>query len=113
MKGNLHYDKWKKYRKHYRAWEKLSEAKRSDFEGSHEYELRQYRQAAAALHRWQADGEKIDYNGWKAALDYLSKEQFTLDYQLQEMKEKVHRMEVVKREFIQETKQERPERFGR
>ena len=70
-------------------------------------------QAAAALYRWQADGEKIDYKGWKTALEYLSKEQFMLDYELQEMKEKVRRMEVVKREFIQENKLGRPERYGR
>lgn len=44
---------------------------------------------------------------------YLDKEQFMLDYQLQERKEKVRRMEVVKREFIQENKQKRPERYGR
>ena len=106
------YEKWKKYRKHHQAWEKLSEAKRGAFERSHEYELRQYRQATEALHRWQAGGEKIDYKGWKAALDYLSKEQFMLDYQLQEMKKKVRRMEVVKREFIQENKK-KPERYGR
>ena len=106
------YEKWKKYRKHHQAWEKLPEAKRTAFERSHEYELRQYRQAAAALHRWQTDGEKIDYKGWKAALDYLNKEQFMLDYQLQEMKEKVRRMEVVKREFIQENKQTTPERYA-
>lgn len=73
---------------------------RGDFEHSHEHKFRQYWQAAAALHRWQADGEKINYKGWKAALEYLNKEQFILDYQLQEMKEKVRRMEVVKREFI-------------
>ena len=106
------YEKWKKYQKHYRAWEKLPEAKRGDFERRYEYELHQYRQAAAALHRWQTDGEKIDYKGWKAALDYLNKEQFMLDYQLQEMKEKVRRMEVVKREFIQENKQTTPERYA-
>lgn len=68
---------------------------------------------SAALQRWQADGEKIDYKGWKAALDYLNKEQFMLDYQLQEMKEKVRRMEVVKREFIQDNKKRRPERYAR
>ena len=44
---------------------------------------------------------------------YLDKEQFMLDYQLQERKEKVRRMEVVKREFIQENKQKRQERYGR
>ncbi|MBQ8616638.1 MAG: MobA/MobL family protein, partial [Clostridia bacterium] len=107
------YEKWKKYRKHYQVWEKLPEKKRGDFERSHEYELRQYRQAAAALHRWQVDGEKIDYKGWKAALDYLNKEQFMLDYQLQEMKEKVRRMEVVKRELIQENNQKRSKRYTR
>ena len=36
-----------------------------------------------------------------------------LDYQLQEMKEKVRRMEVVKRELIQENKQMTPERYTR
>lgn len=107
------YEKWRKYHKHYQTREKLPEAKRTAFERSHEYELRQYRQAAVALHRWQVEGEKIDYNGWKAAMAYLDKEQFMLDYQLQEMKEKVRRMEVVKREFIQENKQKRPERYGR
>ena len=107
------YEKWKKYQKHYRAWEKLPEAKRGDFERRYEYELHQYRQAAAALHRWQADGEKIDYKGWKAALDYLDKERFMLDYQLEDMKEEVRRLEVVKREFIQENKQKKPERYAR
>lgn len=107
------YEKWKKYRKHYQACKKMPEVKRTAFERSYEYELRQYRQAATALQRWQADGEKIDYKGWKTTLDYLNKEQFMMDYELQEMKEKVRRMEVVKREFVQENKQRRPERYGR
>lgn len=107
------YEKWKKYQKHYRTWEKLPEAKRGDFERRYEYELRQYRQVTAALHRWQADGEKIDYKGWKAALDYLDKERFMLDYQLEDMKEEVRRLEVVKRELIQENKQKKPERYER
>ena len=59
------------------------------------------------------DGEKIDCKGWKAALDYLNKERFMLDYQLQEMKEEVRRLEVVKREFIQENKQTKPDRYAR
>ena len=105
------YEKWKKYQKHYRAWEKLPEVKRGDFERRYEYELRQYRDASAALQRWQADGERIDYKGWKKALDYLNKEQFMLDYQMQEMKEEVRRLEVVKREFIRENKQRMPERY--
>lgn len=105
------YEKWKRYQKHYRAWEKLPEAKRSDFERQHEYELRQYRQAANFLRRCKDDGEKIDYKGWKKALDYLNKEQFMLDYQMQEIKEDVRRLEVVKREFIQENKRMRLERY--
>jgi len=107
------YEKWKKYQKHYQTWEKLPEAKRGDFERRYEYELRQYRQAAAALYRWQADGEKIDYKGWKAALEYLDKERFMLDYQLDDMKEEIRRLEVVKREFIRENKRTKPERYVR
>ena len=107
------YEKWKKYQKHYRAWEKLPEAKRKDFERKYEYELRQYRQATSVLRRCQDDGEKIDYKGWKAALEYLEKEQFMLDYQLEDMKEEVRRLEVVKRAFVQENKQRRPDRYGR
>ena len=107
------YEKWKKYRKHYLAWEKLPEAKRGDFERRYEYELRQYREASVALRRWQSDGEKIDYKGWKQALEYLNKEGFMLDYQMQEMKEEVRRLEVVKREFIQENKRTKPERYER
>ena len=53
-------------------------------ERRYEYELRQYRQAASVLRRCQDDGEKIDYKGWKAALEYLEKEQFMLDYQLED-----------------------------
>ena len=34
-----------------------------------------------------------------------------LDYQLQEMKEEVRRLEVAKREFIHENKQTKPERI--
>ena len=107
------YEKWKEYCKHYQAWEKLPEKKRGDFERSYEYELRQYRQAAAALHRCQADDEKIDYKGWKAALEYLEKEQFMLDYQLEDMREEVRRVEGVKREFIQENKRTKPDRSAR
>ena len=107
------YEKWKKYQKHYRAWEKLPEVKRGGFERKYEYELRQYRQAASVLHRCQDDGEKVDYKGWKTALEYLEKEQFMLDYQLEDMKEAVHRLEVVKREFIQENKQTKPDRYAR
>ena len=107
------YEKWKKYQKYYRAWEKLPEEKRSGFERKYEYELRQYRQATSVLHRCQDDGEKIDYKGWKAALEYLEKEQFMLDYQLEDMKEEVRRLEVVKREFIKNGKRTRPERYGR
>ena len=105
------YEKWKKYQKHYRAWEKLPEAKRSGFERKYEYELRQYRQAVSVLRRCQDDGEKIDYRGWKAALEALNKERFMLDYQIQEMKEDVRRLEVVKREFIRENKRTKPERY--
>ena len=107
------YEKWKKYQKHYRAWEKLPKAKRGDFERRYEYELRQYRQASTALRRWQADGEKIDYKGWKQALEYLNKEGFMLDYQMQEMKEEVRRLEVVKRELIQENKKATLDRYAR
>lgn len=107
------YEKWKKYQKHYRAWEKLPEAKRGGFERKYEYELRQYRQAASVLRRCQDDGEKIDYKGWKKALDYLNREQFMLDYQLEDMKEEVRRLEIVKREFIQENKKSKPDRYAR
>ena len=36
-----------------------------------------------------------------------------LDYQLEDMKEEVRRLEVVKREFIQENKRMNPERYVR
>ena len=107
------YEDWKTYQKHYRTWEKLPEAKRSGFEQRYEYELRQYRQAVSALRRWQTDGEKIDCKAWKKALEHLNKERFILDYQLQEQKEEIRRLEVVKREFIRENKQKRPDRYER
>ena len=107
------YEKWKKYQKHYRAWEKLPEAKRGGFNRKYEFKLRQYRQAATVLRRCQDDGEKIDYKGRKAALDYLDKERFMLDYQLEDMKEEVRRLEVVKRELIRENKQRNPEWYAR
>ena len=93
--------------------EKLPEAKSSGFERKYEYALRQYRQAASVLRRCQDDGEKVDYKGWKAALEYLEKEQFLLGYQLEDMKEEVRRLEVVKREFIRENKQAKPDRSAR
>ena len=65
------------------------------------------------MRRCQDDGEKIDYKGWKAALEYLDKERFMLDYQLEDMKEEVRRLEVVKREFIQENKRTNPGRYMR
>ena len=46
-------------------------------------------------------------------MDYLDKERFMLDYQLEDMKEEVRRLVVVKREFIQENKQKKPERYAR
>lgn len=36
-----------------------------------------------------------------------------LDYQMQEQKEDVRRLEVVKREVIRENKQKRPDRYER
>ena len=36
-----------------------------------------------------------------------------LDYQLEDMKEEVRRLEVVKREFIQENKRTKSERYTR
>ena len=36
-----------------------------------------------------------------------------LDYQLEDMKEEVRRLEVVKREFVQENKRTKPERYTR
>ena len=36
-----------------------------------------------------------------------------LDYQLEDMKEEVRRLEVVKRELIQENKKTKPERYAR
>lgn len=107
------YEEWKKYQKHFRAWEKLPEAKRSDFERRYEHELRQYRQAVTALRRWQDDGEKIDCKAWKKALEQLNKERFMLDYRLQEQKEEVRRLEIVKREFIRENKQKQSDRYER
>ena len=61
------------------------------------------------LSRWL--GYKMVYKGWKAALEALNKERFMLDYQIQEMKEDVRRLEVVKREFIRENKRTKPERY--
>ena len=107
------YEDWKRYQKHYRAWEKLPEAKRSGFKRKYEHELRQYRQAVTALRRWQDDGEKLDIKAWKKALEHLNKERFMLDYQLQEQKEEVRRLEVVKREFIWENKRKCPDRYER
>ena len=95
----------------YRTLEKLPETKRSGFERRYEHELRHYRQAVTALRRWHDDGEKLDCKAWKKALEHLNKERFMLDYQLQEQKEEVRRLEVVKRELIRENKQERPVRF--
>ena len=107
------YERRKKFQKYYRTWEKLPKAKQSGFERKYEHELRQYRQADVALRRWQEDGEKIDCKGWKAALDYLNKERFMLDYQLQEMKEEVRRLEVVKRESNWMKKHMRSKQFER
>ena len=65
------------------------------------------------MRRCQDEGEKIDYKGWKEALAYLDKECFMLDYQLEDMKEEVRRLEVVKREFILENERTKPERYAR
>ena len=51
--------------------------------------------------------------GWKTALEYLDKERFMLDYQMEDIKEEVRRLEVVKREFIQENKRTKPDRYAR
>ena len=105
------YEHYRQYRKVYQAREKLPDAKRDAYERSHEYELRKYREATVVLHRCQTDGEKLDYKGWKAALKHLNQERFMLDYQLQEQKEEVRRLEVVKREMIQEKKRKYSEKY--
>lgn len=61
--------------------------------------MRKYREAGAILARWEADGERIDCKGWREALKHLNKERFLLDYELQQRKETIRRLEVVKREM--------------
>ena len=107
------YDEWKKYRRFYKTWEKLPEQKHPAFEKQYEFELRKYREASASLKRWEDNGECIDYKGWKEALKYLNQERFVQDYELRQVKEEVRRMEVVKREFIKENKQKKPNRYTR
>lgn len=107
------YEDRKKYQRYYKAWEKLPEQKRPAFEKQYEFELRKYREAEAALQRWQDNGETIDYKGWQKALKYLNTERIVLDIDLREMKEDVRRLEVVKREFVKEIKKEQPNRYAR
>lgn len=107
------YDDRKKYQRYYNAWSRLSGSKASTYERTHEFELHKYRQADEALKRWEADGERIDYKGWQTAMKYLNKERFSLDYELRGQKENIRRLEVVKREFIQERKRLQPERDER
>lgn len=107
------YEDWKKYRKIYKAWEALPVKKRTAFEEKYDYELRRYREVATALRTWQNDGEKIDYNGWKKALEHMIQERFMLNCQMQDLKEEIRQLEVVKREFVKEKKRETPTRYGR
>ena len=106
------YEDRKKYQRYYNAWSKLSGGKASAYEREHEFELHKYRQADEALSRWEADGERIDYKGWQTAMKHLNKERFLLDYELRGQKENIRRLEVVKREFIQEKKRSQPEKDG-
>ena len=107
------YEYWKKYRKIYKAWEKLPARKRSAFEEKYEYQLHKYREVSTQLRCWQDDGEKINYNGWRTVLEHLNEERFMLNCQMQDLKEEIRRLEVVKREFVREKKRMRPERYGR
>lgn len=92
----------KKYRKAYNVWRGRSGSKADAFELEHEFELRKCREAAEALQHWEAAREKIDCKGWQKALTFLNKERFMLDYALREEKEKIRRLEFVKRELLQE-----------
>ncbi len=107
------YEDRKNYQRYNNAWSKLTGTKRSAFEERYEFELRKYREAGNIIKRWEANGERIDYKGWREALKYLNKERFLLDYELREQKEKIRRLEVVKREFIKENKRMRPEQYER
>ena len=107
------YEERKKYQRYYKTWEKFPAQKRPAFEKQYEFELRKYREAEAALQRWQDNGEQIDYKGWQKALKYLNTERMVLDIDLREMKEDVRRLEVVKREYIKENKKIMPDRYGR
>ena len=107
------YEDRKKYQRYYNVWSKLSGSKASAYEREHEFELRKYREAGAILARWEAVGERIDCKGWREALKHLNKERFLLDYELQQQKEEVRRLEVVKRELIRENRRTRPERYER
>lgn len=107
------YEERKKYQHYYKAWEKLPEQKRPAFEKQYAFELRKYREAEAALQRWQDNGETINYKGWQKALKYLNTERMVPDIDLRDMKEDVRRLEVVKREYIKDNKQTKPERYSR
>lgn len=107
------YEEQKNYQRYYNTWLKLTGTKRSTFEERYAFELRKYREAGAILARWEADGERIDCKGWREALKHLNKERFLLDYELQQQKEEVCRLEVVKREFNRENRRTKPERYER
>ena len=107
------YEDRKKYQRYYNTWSKLSGNKASAYEREHAFELHKYRQADEALSHWEADGERLNYNGWQTAMKHLNKERFALDFELQGQKENIRRLEVVRREFILEKNRTQPGRNER
>lgn len=90
----------KKYARYFKKWGSLPAKEQAAFERNWEYELRKYREAEAAIKRWQDDGERIDVKAWNEALKYLNGERFYLDYKISARKENIRRLEVVKREYL-------------
>lgn len=90
----------KKYARYFKKWSSVPAKEQAAFERNWEYELRKYREAEAAIQRWQDDGERIDLKAWNEALKYLNGERFYLDYKISARKENIRRLEVVKREYL-------------
>ena len=92
----------KKYKSVHKKWETLPEKKKEAFYDAHRAELVHYEAAERFLNRCREDGETIDVKKWNEALKFCYSEKVVNEFKLDHFKDKIHSLELIKREFIRE-----------
>ena len=104
-------DDLKKYKGVHKKWESLPDKKKEAFYETNRIELMHYEAAERFLNQCKADGEIVNVKKWKEALSYCYKDKFCNEYTMKQFKDKIHSLELIKREFVRDKAMDK-DKFG-